>query len=212
VNSLVVGYNKLYTSSSVSDSSKFLDTPIDYLKGVGPVKGELLKNELSIFTFRDLLFEFPFRYIDRTKFHTISSIRSDGEIVQLRGTVIEKELKGDPRRKRLCAVFKDQSGFIDLVWFRSVKWIEKSIEEGSQYIVYGRIKKFKGQLSIAHPEMEKISALSGKQGRVFEPVYHSTEKLGARGLDSRGTSRKFLLASLVRRMWQNCYRITCVIN
>src|SRR5688572_32091397 len=101
----------------------FFDTPVEYLKGVGPQRSALLNKELNIFTFGDLLQYYPFRYEDRTKFYSVSSLHEEMQFVQLRGTVTKKEIIGVGAKKRLVAQFKDESGSIELVWFQGIKWM-----------------------------------------------------------------------------------------
>lgn len=161
-----------------------LDTPIEYLKGIGPQRSDLLKTELGIFTFRDLLFHFPFRHVDRTKFHTIKSIFEESVPVQLRGTVEGMQMFGERQSKRLVVKFKDQSGFIDLVWFKGHQWMASKLQVGVEYIVYGKPTEFKGKFNIAHPEMELASEWDKSPPSSFQPVYNTTEKLKVRGMDT----------------------------
>lgn len=163
-----------------------LDTAIEYLKGVGPQRAETLKKELAIFTFGDLLFHFPFRYIDRTKFHNIRDIHTEGEQLQLRGILRRKEILGEGRARRLVATIRDETGMIELVWFQSIQWLEKSLEVGKEYIVFGRISEFNGRFNISHPEMEESTPEQAQRPRSFEPVYPTTDKLTQKGLDAKG--------------------------
>ena len=105
--------------------SSLLDYPIEYLKGIGPQRAESLQKELGIYTYNDLLTHYPFRYVDRTQFQSIKDIDEDGAYYQLRGHIVELEVLGDKRSKRLVAKFKDSSGSIDLVWFQGHKWIDR---------------------------------------------------------------------------------------
>jgi len=144
--------------------SSYLNTKIEFLKGVGENRAVLLRSELNIHTFFDLLNHFPFRYVDRTQFHLIKNAKN-GDTVQLRGRIIHKEkVKGHNRRYRLSALFQDSSGFIELIWFRSVKWIEESINEKEEYIAYGKISVYKGKKNMAHPELE-LHLKAGLPGR-----------------------------------------------
>ena len=190
-----------------------LDSNIEFLKGVGPHRADTLKTELGIFTCRDLLFHFPFRYIDRTKFHSIRAVHNEGEIVQLRGTLRRLETLGEGKAKRLAGTLRDETGIMELVWFRSVQWLEKSLVVGKEYIVFGRVSEFNGKFNIAHPEMEEAPPspsgggekspnlgplLSGGgdfslppgelagASRAFDPVYPTTDKLTQKGLDAKG--------------------------
>ena len=119
--------NNQSTIKNTMKPTTTLDSPIDYLKGVGPTKGELLKKELSIFTFRDLLFSFPFRYVDKTKFHKIREINEESEAVQVKGILRRLETAGSGRAKRLVGRLRGETGVIELVWFRGASWIEKKI-------------------------------------------------------------------------------------
>ncbi len=163
-----------------------LKTSIEYLKGIGPQRGDLLKKELGIFTFEDLIMQFPFRYVDKTQFHRIADIDEDTEAIQLRGVLRRLEMMGDGRKKRLVGRFRDPSGAIDLVWFKGAKYIEKQLQIGSEYVVYGKPNFFKGFKSIPHPEMEMVNAQNTIEASTFEPVYSTTEKLKARQLDVKG--------------------------
>lgn len=176
----------------------YLDKPIEYLKGVGPQRAESLQKELGIFTSRDLLFYYPFRYVDKTKITPIKSILSEGENVFIRGKIVRINLVTIKNRKQLSAVFKDSTGSIELRWFQGIQWILKTIKEGNEYFVYGRTSFFK-RIFISHPEMELISPDDEeKTSSGLQPVYPSTEKLKSKFLDSRGISRltKTLISGL----------------
>ncbi|MCC6280282.1 MAG: ATP-dependent DNA helicase RecG [Saprospiraceae bacterium] len=180
-----------------------LDSNIEYLKGVGPQRADVLKKELGIFTCRDLLFHFPFRYIDRTKFHRIRDIHTEGEQVQIRGILRRLETLGEGRARRLVGSIRDETGMMELVWFQAVQWLEKSLQVGKEYIVFGRVNEFNGRFNITHPEMEEavvvVPAENGQgpvlsaqvASRTFDPVYPSTDKLTQKGLDAKGL-RKLL--------------------
>lgn len=177
----------------MQSTSNILDSPIEYLKGVGPLRGDLLKKELGIFTFQDLLFHFPFRYVDKTQFHQIRDLSTESDAVQLRGILRRLTVAGEGRSKRLVGKLRDESGAIDLVWFKGVHWLEKSLVIGKEYIVYGRINNFKGLINIPHPEIEAVTAENTSKAATFAPVYPSTEKLNAKGLDAKG-QRKIIAA------------------
>ncbi|MCS6928686.1 MAG: ATP-dependent DNA helicase RecG [Saprospiraceae bacterium] len=172
-----------------------LDTAIEYLKGVGPQRGEALKRELGIYTFGDLLLHFPFRYIDRTRFQYIREVRQEGETYQLKGVLRRLDTIGEGRSKRLVGLLRDETGALELVWFQGLSWIERSLTIGKSYIVYGRASLFNGRFNIAHPEIEEFTAESGQTPRTFEPVYPSSDKLAQKGLDARGLRR--LMRSLL---------------
>ncbi|NML37123.1 ATP-dependent DNA helicase RecG [Chitinophaga sp. G-6-1-13] len=175
-----------------------LSNPIEYLKGVGPQKGELLRKEVGVHTFGDLLQYFPFRYVDRTKIDKIASLSGYEDFVQIRGRILRMEVVGENRGKRLVATFKDETGVIDLVWFQGWQWMQKSLRENVAYLVYGRISVFNGVSQLAHPEMDLLTEeiASGKQ--YLEPVYSTTEKLKARGLTAKAIGK--LTKALLEQM------------
>lgn len=163
-----------------------LDTPIEYLKGIGPQRAEVLKKELGIFLYRDLLTYYPFRYIDRTRFQLIREINDDMPYVQLRGKIESLEIVGQKQGKRLRVLFRDTSGMIELVWFKGYNWIAQKLKLGTEYIVFGRPSVFNRQYNIAHPEMEEYTQEAVQQLSALQGVYNSGEKLKLRGLDSDG--------------------------
>jgi ATP-dependent DNA helicase RecG len=140
-----------------------LSTSIEYLKGVGPARADLLKKELAIFTFRDLLWTFPFRYVDKT--HISPAFHNWGPIVRCpakRHIAYPKCCRGC-RKKRLVGKFRDETGVIELVWFKGVHFLQKSLLPGKEYIVYGRVNEFNRNLNIAHPEMESVGEKNRKK-------------------------------------------------
>lgn len=168
--------------------SGFFDTPIEYLKGVGPQRASLLNKELNIFTFGDLVQHYPFRYEDRTRFFTIHEVHEDMPYVQLKGKVTGKQLVGTGPKKRMVCYFADATGQIELVWFQGIAWIADKIKIGVEYIVFGKPTKFGNHYSIAHPEMDVISPASEKGGSL-QPVYSVTERLRLRRIDSKVLSK-----------------------
>ena len=175
-----------------------MSNPIEYLKGVGPQKGDLLKKELSVFTFKDLLELFPYRHVDKTKISPISEITPQTDFVQVAGVLVNVELMGDKRSKRLVAQLKDKSGILELTWFQGVNWIQKSLETGKAYLVYGKAGFYGSKPQIIHPEMELFTGIQ-KEAKKFEPVYPSTEKLKAKGLGGRQIGKLTqVLISLLR--------------
>jgi len=166
--------------------SLLLDRPIEYVKGVGPLRGDLLKKELEIFRVEDLLSHYPFRYVDRTKISLIGDIREDSQYIQIKGKLTYYNEVGAKFNKRLIACIKDESGQLELVWFQGIKWILKRLVTGAEYIVFGKPSYFKGKLNIVHPEIEPVSQQSFEKVTGLQPIYPSTEKLKAKGLDSRG--------------------------
>lgn len=172
-----------------------LKTSIEYMKGIGPQRGEAFKKDLGIFTFEDFLMQFPFRYVDKTQFHRIADIDEETEAVQLKGVLRRLETAGDGRKKRLIGRFRDASGAIDLVWFKGIRFVEKQLQVGSEYIVYGKPNAFKSYLSIPHPEVELAVNKTQEQAATLEPVYSTTEKLKGKGMDVKGIrkAKKILL-------------------
>ncbi len=168
--------------------SKFFDTKIEFLKGVGPTKAELLNKELKIFTFGDLLQHYPFRYEDRTKVYKIHEIAGSMTNIQIRGRLQKMELIGEGRKKRLIAHLADDTGEIELVWFKGASWVQKNIKVGATYSVFGKPTYFNGKYNIAHPEMEPATEAS-QHPSYLHPIYPSTEKLRTRYLNSKGISR-----------------------
>lgn len=177
---------------------EFLDTPIEFLKGVGPKRAELLRSELNIHRFRDLLYYFPFRYVDRSKYSRISEIDSDQAYVQLRGRITSLQIIGEKRARRMTAWLRDETGQIELVWFKGFKWIKDSIVPGMEYVVFGRPSVFNRKYNIAHPELELASEHERTISQTLEGIYSSTEKLKARGLNNRNLVK--LLKTLVSRI------------
>ena len=118
--------------------SNFFETPIEFLKGIGPTKADVLKKELGIFTFQDLMFHYPFRYIDRTKYYQIKEVTPELPFIQFVGKLINKQVVGERQGKRLVAQFEDATGMIECVWFQSLKWADKSLIIGTSYVVFGK--------------------------------------------------------------------------
>jgi len=165
-----------------------LNNSIEFLKGVGTKRADILRKELGIFTYIQLLQHYPFRYVDKTRFHQIKDVVDDSEYVQIKGVLRRFDTIGDGRKKRLVGVFRDATGVMELVWFRGINWIRK-MQVGVEYIVYGKPSFFKGRKSIVHPEMEPVSQKSNKQPSTLDPVYPTTEKLVARRLDTKALKR-----------------------
>jgi len=182
----------------------FLDTPIEYLKGIGPQKGTSLKKELKIFTYRDLLYYFPFRYIDRTQFHKVIDIPSIEGYVQLKGQIFGIREVGNGRGKRLQATFRDDSGSVDLVWFKGASWIKKTLKLNTTYNLYGKAKQFGLKWNISHPELEEFT-LQNNQISGLQSIYHSTDKLTRHFLHSKGIEKaiKGLLPLLAHKIDEN---------
>ena len=170
-------------------SVDILKTSIEYLKGVGPRRGELLRQEAGIFSFGDLLEFYPFRYVDRSRFYKVSEVLEDYPYVQLRGFISDVELHGQKRATRMTATFTDDSGSLELVWFNGIKWLKNAYKPNVEYIVFGKPSLFNRRFNIVHPEVEPVSPGAINQESAMQPVYNSSEKLRAQGLDSRGIGK-----------------------
>jgi ATP-dependent DNA helicase RecG len=166
-------------------NNTFLHTPIDYLKGVGPNRSKLFKKELKIFTYQDLLSFFPYRYVDKTKYHKIDEVSNTKSEIQIIGKIVDLYESGSPRKRRLIAKVKDDTGFIELVWFKSHKWIKENLTLNKNYIIYGKPNMFKGIYNIPHPELELYKKESLKYRSSLDPVYPSTENLIKRGITNK---------------------------
>jgi len=167
----------------------FLETSVEFLKGVGPARAEALLNELQIHTFGDLLTHFPFRYVDRSKMYRIADIRDENTFVQIRARVTRTKTIGPPRAQRLVVTVEDESGAIDLVWFQGVKWMVDKIANGQEWIIFGKPQLFGRQWNIPHPEIEAPETEPLPISRIIQPIYSSTEKLKSKGLDHKGIGR-----------------------
>ena len=172
-------------------------TPIEYLKGVGLSRAGVLKKEIGLATFEDLLGHFPYKYIDRTRFYKIRDIEPELPYVQVIARITNKELLGDKRTKRLVIQAQDDTGIMELVWFQGIKWMEKTLIPGKAYVIFGKPGFFNGKAQMAHPEMELYSPanLARNGNLTLQPAYSSTEKLKQFMLDSKGLQK--LVATLL---------------
>ncbi len=162
-----------------------LNTPIDYLKGVGPNRADLLRSELGIHTYQDLINLFPNRYIDRTKHYKITELQRNSAEVQLVGKIIHVKMVAQQKGKRLVAVFTDGTSKMELVWFRGHKWIKESLKINVPYVIFGKCNWFNGVFSMPHPEMELLEEHKQSLRSAMQPVYPSTEKLSNKGITNR---------------------------
>lgn len=163
----------------------YLITPIDYLKGVGPNRADLIKSELKIFTYNDLLNYFPFRYIDRSKYHKVNELENNNSEVQIIGKFINLKFSNNFKAKRLIGIFSDGNHEIEVVWFRAVKWIEKSIKLNNDYVIYGKVNWFNNKPSLVHPETELLENHKKSIKSSLLPIYSSTETLSTRGITNK---------------------------
>jgi ATP-dependent DNA helicase RecG len=176
----------------------FLETDIKYLPGVGPKRAELLNKELNIFTFYDLLYYFPYKHIDRTRFYKISELDPDLPYVQVKGMIKGYYTEGYRAGKRLVADFGDDTGTIKLVWFKGSKWITGNYVPGVEYIVFGKPGVFNGMINIIHPEIEASGKVAERMSSALQAQYSTTEKLKNHFLTSKAVSK--LMGNLFRQM------------
>ncbi len=166
-----------------------LQTEIEFLKGVGPQRGELLRKEMGIHKFVDLLQYYPFRYVDRSVIHKIRDITPITQYIQLKGKITNFKVVGTKSSKRLVATFVDDTNQLDLVWFQSVDWIMKSLKPNVEYLVFGKPTIFNSEYNISHPEVELYTEEIKSTGKGLQPIYSSSEKAKKKSLDSRGIMR-----------------------
>ena len=168
--------------------TNYLATKIEFLKGVGPAKAALLKKELNIKTYQDLIQCFPYRFIDKSEFHTVAQINPELPYVQLKGKIISKSVIGHKKNQRLVANFKDHTGRIELVWFKGIRWVQDIIQPNEEYVIFGKASLFNNKITISHPDIE-LASKHRKSGVKIQPLYHSTEKLKAKNIESKHISK-----------------------
>jgi ATP-dependent DNA helicase RecG len=168
---------------------EFLETNITYLPGVGPKRAELLNKELKIITFRDLLYYFPYKYIDRTRFYSIAELDPDLPFVQIRGVIKGYYTEGHGSGKRLVADFQDNTGTIKLIWFKGLKWITGTYQPGVEYIVFGKPGLFGGMINLIHPEIESYGKMAERISSALQAQYSTTEKLKNQFITSKSISK-----------------------
>lgn len=164
-----------------------LQTDIKYLKGVGPLRAKTLGEDLGIFTLRDMLYNFPYKYIDRSVIHKIKDLTEGMPYVLLKGQVIAKNIEGTGRHERLVAIFSDGTGYVELVWFNSIKSIERKLQFNKSYILLGKPSSFNRRINIAHPELEDAK-VAQEQPLTMQPHYHTSERMKRQGFSSRTMS------------------------
>ncbi|WP_394749126.1 ATP-dependent DNA helicase RecG [Spongiimicrobium salis] len=173
----------------------FLQTPIAYLKGVGPNRANALTSELGIQTYQDLINLFPNRYIDKTQYYKINQLQRSGADVQIIGKIIHIKSVSQKRGSRLVATFVDDTGKMELVWFRGQKWIKENIKLNVPYVVFGKTNWFNNSFSMPHPEMELLAVHEKGMRISMQPIYPSTEKLGNMGINNR------LISKLIQQLF-----------
>lgn len=167
-----------------------LSTAIEYLKGVGPAKADLLKKEIGVFRYGDLLQFYPYRYVDRSQFYKVADIAGQSSELQIIGQIISlEEEKGKGRNSRLKGIFSDGEQEVELVWFKGAKWIAKSLKLHQDYVLYGKPSQYQGGWSFAHPDLELLSEFKRSPIQGLQPLYPSTEKLNQKGLHNKGFAK-----------------------
>ena len=165
--------------------SDFLDQDIKFLPGVGPVKAELLKKELEIETFRDLIYYFPFKYIDRTRFYKVREVHSQMPYVQVKGKITSIEVVGTGSKQRLTALMTDETGTLELIWFQGVKWQKDILKLNTTYTVFGKPSEFNGTIHIVHPEIEAVGEITLQPPGIFQAYYITPENLKKKFVTSK---------------------------
>jgi ATP-dependent DNA helicase RecG len=187
---LVLKRNSTFVQKGIIPANTdILNSPIEYLKGVGPQRAELLKKELNIFTFNDLLNHFPHRHVDKTKVNLIREIDPSTDYIQVAGSLHNLDIVGIKSGRRMVATLRDKTGTLELTWFQGINWIQKILQPGEQYLVFGKVTFFQGRPQIVHPEMELLTT-EKRDGKSFlEPIYPTTEKLRSKALGGRQISK-----------------------
>ena len=170
-------------------SVDLLQTPVEYLKGVGPKRAELLRKEAGISTYYDLLTYYPFRHVDRSRFTPIGEINTDNVYLQVRGKVTDVQLVGQGRSSRLIVTLRDTTGSIELLWFQGINWVKDKFKPGSEWIVFGKPTLFNGRYNFSHPETETVAEYTAQPADPLHPIYNSTEKMKLSGLNTRAISK-----------------------
>jgi ATP-dependent DNA helicase RecG len=170
-------------------SVDLLQTPIEYLKGVGPKRGELLRKDAGVSTYYDMLTYYPFRHVDRSRFMPIGEINSENAYLQVQGKVVDIQLVGQGRSSRFVVTIRDASGSIDLIWFQGINWIKDKFTLGSDWVVFGKPTLFNGRYNISHPETETIAEFIAQPSDPLHPIYNSSDKMKVNGLTTRALSK-----------------------
>lgn len=175
---------------------------IQFLPGVGPKRADLLKTELQIFTINDLINFLPFRYIDRSRFYTISELAPAQAAVQIKGKFLSKQVNGIGAKARLNALFSDGTGTIELTWFKGIKWIAPAIKPNIEYVVFGKVGEFNRNLNMTHPEIEELQKFNSRPQQDFIGVYPATEK--TRKANINGKVMRNIMESAFTKLGYNC--------
>lgn len=183
----------------MNQQTDLLQTPIEFLKGVGEKRGAVLRKEFNIQTFNDLLYYFPYRHIDKSHVYHVSDIVNDGGYILLRGKIQNVRIVGQMRAMRLTALFTDETGSIELVWFNGIRWVQDVLKSRSEFVIFGKPTLFNGHWNITHPELidpnqQDNSPISLR----FQPLYNTSETAKKKSLDSKAVSK--LTANLLAQV------------
>ncbi|MDX9773287.1 MAG: ATP-dependent DNA helicase RecG [Bacteroidales bacterium] len=169
--------------------SELLDSEIKFLPGVGPKRAELLEAEADIHTFRDLIYYFPYKYVDKTRFYKVNELDTDMQYVQMRGKIRRFSTEGGGSARRLTADFYDETGMVRLVWFKGHRWVLNAYKTEKEYIIFGRPTLFSGAFNIVHPEVEEVEKRATRVSSSLEAQYSTTEKMKDRFLHSKAIAK-----------------------
>lgn len=173
-----------------------LDTEITCIQGIGQKRAELLKKEIGITTLADLLSYYPYKYVDRSRFYRINEIDETMPYIQLKGQILSAEYMGEGHARRYVAHFSDGTGFVDLVWFQGIRYVEGKYRLNTEYVIFGKPNRFGSRLNIAHPEIEPFTENYTQQSQGFQPLYNTTEKMKSNFLNSNSL-RKVIKTALM---------------
>lgn len=182
-----------------------LNTELTYIKGVGPKRAEILYKEIGVKTVEDIIYYFPYKYIDRSRFYKIIEIKSDAVYVQIRGKFCCFSTEGQGAKKYLHGEFFDETGSIDVVWFKRIDWVKKKISPLKEYILFGKPKIFKNRFSISHPEFESVESFKKKIKAPFTAEYNTTEKMKKFFLNSKA------ILKIIQEIFKNKISLTEIL-
>ena len=183
----------------INQQTDLLQTPIEFLKGVGEKRGAVLRKEFNIQTFNDLLYYFPYRHIDKSHVYHVSDIVNDGGYILLRGTIRNVRIVGQMRAQRLTAVFTDETGSIELVWFNGIRWVQDVLKSRNEFVIFGKPTLFNGKWNITHPELiDPAQQESSPISLRFQPLYNTSETAKKKSLDSKAVAK--LIANLLAQV------------
>ncbi|MCR4872713.1 MAG: ATP-dependent DNA helicase RecG [Bacteroidales bacterium] len=180
-------------------TTDILQTPIEFLKGVGEKRGAVLRKEFNIQNFNDLLYYFPYRHIDKSHVYHVSDIVNDGGYILLRGKIQNVRIVGQMRAQRLTAIFSDETGSIELVWFNGIRWVQDVLKSRTEFVIFGKPTLFNGRWNITHPELiDPAQQQNSPVSLRFQPLYNTSDTAKKKSLDSKAVSK--LTANLLAQV------------